>query len=242
MIIAIIPAAGEGKRIGFTIPKQFFSIKGVPLIIYTLKTFENHPQVDEIIVATSSSYLNYLEKLVIQHKLKKVKKIIVGGKTRQASVWAGVKVAPYNTEIFLVHDAVRPFISTNLITKVIEAALKYQAAIPAIPVRDTLTQVEGGWLRKNFSREGFYQVQTPQGIKAEILRFCLSQAEKENLLFPDESSLLLHFGYFVKVIEGSFLNFKITYPEDIILTQKLIEGKIISLSEGLKTDENILDK
>ncbi|MCS7279124.1 MAG: 2-C-methyl-D-erythritol 4-phosphate cytidylyltransferase [Thermodesulfobacteriaceae bacterium] len=242
MIVAIIPAAGEGKRVGFTIPKQFFSIKDVPLIIYTLKTFENHPQVDEIIVATSSNYLNYLEKLVIQHRFKKVKKIILGGETRQASVWAGVRAAPYNTEIFLVHDAVRPFISANLITKIIEATLKYQAAIPAIPVRDTLTQVEGGWLKKNFPREGLYQVQTPQGIKAEILRFCLNQAEKENLLFPDESSLLLHFGYFVKMVEGSLLNFKITYPEDLILTQKLMEGKIISLLEGLKTDEDSLDK
>lgn len=237
MIVTVIPAAGEGKRMGLSLPKQFFPVNGVPLIVYTLEVFENHPQVDEIIVATSSNYLKSLENLISQQGFKKVKKVVFGGQTRQASVWAGVKIASESAEVFLVHDAVRPFISKHLINKVIEATLKYQAAIPAIPVRDTLAEEGNGWLKKNLSRESLYHIQTPQGVKAEILRKCLEIAEKKNLIFPDESSLLLYFGYSVKMVKGSFLNFKITYLEDLLLVQKLLESKITSLLESLENDE-----
>ncbi len=242
MIVAVIPAAGEGKRVGLLPPKQFFPINGIPLIVYTLQVFEYHPQIDEIIVVTSSSYLNYLEDLILKKGFKKVKKIALGGPTRQTSVWSGVRKAPENTEIFLVHDAVRPFVSKHLIDKIIDATLKYQAAIPAVPVRDTLTQKENGWLKKILPRENLYHIQTPQGIKAEILKKCLEIAENKNLTFPDESSLLLYFGYPVKMIKGFFLNFKITYLEDLLLAQKLIESKIFFSLENLETDGTSLVK
>jgi len=231
MIVAIIPSAGKGERLKAEKPKQFLEIKGVPLFIYTLLKFEKHPEVEGIVISVSPKYIKFTEKLVSSFGLKKVLEIVEGGKTRQESVFYGVKASPPQTKIFLVHDAVRPFVSLNLISKIIKTTKIFGASVPAIPVRDTLNKVIDEKVVENIERTNLFCIQTPQGVKAEILKNVLEIAQKENLVFPDESSLLLHYGYKVKITEGSFINFKITYPEDFFLAEKLIDHKIENLLE-----------
>jgi len=229
MVVAVIPSAGKGERMKANKPKQFLEIKGTPLLIHTLLKFEKHPQVDAVILSVSNEFINLTKKLVSSYNLKKVLKIVEGGKTRQESVFNGVKASPTETEIFLIHDAVRPFISSDLIGKIIKTAKDFGTGIPAIPVRDTLNKVSKEEIIENIDRTGLFCIQTPQGIRADILKDLLEKAQREKLVFSDESTLLLHYGYKAKIVEGSFLNFKITYPEDLFLAEKLIDCKIENL-------------
>ncbi|MCD6490177.1 MAG: 2-C-methyl-D-erythritol 4-phosphate cytidylyltransferase [Thermodesulfobacterium sp.] len=229
MIVTVIPSAGKGERLKADKPKQFLEIKGVPLLIYTLLKFEKHPQVDAIILSVSREFIDLTKKLTSSYNLKKVSKIVEGGKTRQESVFNGVKASPPKTEIFLIHDAVRPFISSDLIDKIIKTTKDFGTGIPAIPVRDTLNKVSNKEIIENIDRTGLFCIQTPQGIRADILRDLLEKAQREKLVFSDESTLLLHYGYKAKIVEGFFLNFKITYPEDLFLAEKLIDCKIENL-------------
>lgn len=226
MIIAIIPAAGKGIRLKESLPKQFIEIKGVPILVRTILKFENHPQVKGIIISVSPFYKSLIQDFIKKFNITKVINIVEGGETRQKSVYKGVIASPKETEIFLVHDAVRPFVSGEIITKVIEATYKYEIAVPVIPVRDTLSYVEDDLIKKHVKRNNLFHIQTPQGIKAELLLKCLKKAEEEGMNFPDESSLLTYYGYKVFTVEGSFINFKITFKEDLILAEKLIDCKI----------------
>lgn len=229
MVIAVIPSAGKGKRLKSEKPKQFLEINGIPLVVYTLLKFENHPEVDGIILCVSLKYMEFTKNLVSSFSFKKILDIVEGGETRQDSVFSGIKASPPETEIFLVHDAVRPFVSSKLISEVIENTKKYGASVPALPIRDTLNKVKDGKIIQNIDRTDLFAIQTPQGIKAKILKTLLEKAKTSNLIFSDESSLLLHYGYKVKIIKGSFINFKITYPEDLFLAEKLIHCKIENL-------------
>ncbi len=229
MIIAIIPSAGKGKRAKSKKPKQFLEINGIPILIHTLLKFENHPEVNGIILCVSLKYMEFTKKLINSFSLKKILDIVKGGETRQDSVFCGVKASPSETEIFLIHDAVRPFVSPKLITEIIENTKKYGACVPALPIRDTLNKVKEDIIIQNIERNDLFAIQTPQGVKAEILKPLLEKAKNSNLIFYDESSLLLYYGYKVKIVKGSFINFKITYPEDLFLAEKLINCKIENL-------------
>lgn len=222
MITVVIPCAGKGERFGKSLPKQYQELKGIPLFIRTLKIFENHPECEAIVLSVERKFLHYVEEKIKAFEIKKVYALAEGGKTRQESVHHGVLASPEETEIFLVHDAVRPFVEIALISKLIEEAKTSKAVVPALPVRDALIKVEKGFLQHSLSREGLYLVQTPQAIQAKVLRDCLEKAKKEKLDFPDESSLLHHFGFEVKIISGSIFNIKITYLEDLILAERLI--------------------
>ena len=229
MVVAILPAAGKGERLGESLPKQFLDLKGIPLLVRTLLAFEKAPQIDGIIIATHPLYLEHTENLIKSFNLRKVLKIVEGGTTRQRSVYQAVKIAPLETEVFLVHDAVRPFVPESVINRVIEATHSYGASVPAIPVRDTLNLVKDHLVKANVPRENLFLIQTPQGIKANLLKTCLDEAIAQGLEFTDESSLLTYFGHPVYVVEGSWLNFKITFKEDLILAEKLIDCKIETL-------------
>lgn len=222
MFIAVIPCAGMGKRMGKEIPKQFLSLKGIPLFIYTLKVFEDHPHCKGIHLVVPKDFKNFVTEAITKFALKRVLNIHEGGSTRQESVYNGLKDIIDKEEIILVHDGVRPLVDSKIITEVYKATLKWGAAIPVIPVRDALIEGYEGWMQRPINREGLYLVQTPQGIKFSILKDCLEKALREGLFFPDESSLLFHYGYKVRLVEGSLNNFKITYPEDLVLAEKLI--------------------
>ncbi len=222
MITVIIPCAGKGERFGKELPKQFLPLRGVPIFLRTLLAFEKHPQCDLIILGINNAFKEYVYELLKERPFKKLYKIIEGGETRQETVFKALLEAPEETEIFLIHDAVRPLVEEELITKVIEGVKIENAVIPGILVRDALVREEEGYIREPLDRTKVYQVQTPQAFRASLLREAINRATAEGLIFPDEGSLLHYYGYKVKIIGGSFLNFKITYPEDFLLAEKLI--------------------
>ncbi len=222
MVTVIVPCAGKGERFGGGLPKQYQELKGIPLFIRTLSVFEKHPDCKAIVLSVEKDFIEYVKGKIKEFGLKKIYAISEGGKTRQESVYRGVMVSPSETEVFLVHDAVRPFVNETLISQLIEQVRVFQAVIPAIPVRDALIKAEESFLKSSLSRDRVYLVQTPQAIKAKILKDCLHRAIRDGLDFPDESSLLHHYGQKVKIIHGSVFNLKITYPEDFLLAERLI--------------------
>jgi 2-C-methyl-D-erythritol 4-phosphate cytidylyltransferase len=222
MVSVLIPCAGKGERLGALLPKQYLPLKGIPLFIRTLMVFDRQPDCSHIILSISQNFKEYIEELLLKYSIRKVSKIVEGGDTRQESVYKALLAAPEDTEIFLVHDAVRPFVPPELIKRVIEETRIHACVLPAIPVRDALIRVSQEFVEEPVSRVGLYLVQTPQGIRADLLKECLERASLEGLSFPDEGSLLHYYGYKVKVISGALLNFKITYPEDFLLAEKLI--------------------
>lgn len=226
MITVVIPCAGKGERLGSPLPKQFLPLKGIPILVRTLLAFENHPQCEQLILAVSKNFLDYTEELLKKYSFKKFYKIVEGGETRQESVFKAVACAPKETRFFLIHDAVRPLVSKELISKIIEEAKEEVAVIPVLPVRDALIMGERrrkkSYLKLPLDRENMFLVQTPQVISANILIESLKKAQVLGINFPDEGSLLQFFGYKVRLTEGAFENIKITYKEDLLLAERLI--------------------
>ncbi len=227
-VLAIIPAAGLGTRMaarsGAKPPtsKQFAELDGVPLLIHTLRKFAAAPKVTEIYLALRSDDARSFRPRLDKEKLAKPVHIVQGGEHRQESVanaLAAVNAAP--GDIVLVHDAVRPFVDQETIGSVIEAALKYGAAIAAIPAVDTIKQVErtaeGALVRATIPREQIVQVQTPQGFRFELLLKVFAEAARDGFIGTDEASVVERAGHEVAVVMGSPRNIKITTPADLDL-------------------------
>lgn len=223
-VTALIPSAGLGKRMGVERPKQFLIINGLPILVYTLKVFESAPEVDEVNLIIHKGEEDHCQKIIEEYNLKKVLKIVFGGKTRQESVYNGLKEVNSETDIVVVHDAVRPFVTSDMIKKSIKAAGYSGGAVVAIPVRDTLKYVlEKCNIERSINRSNLWLAQTPQAFKLEIIKEGYHKAYLDNFLGTDDASLVERLGYKVKVIEGSYANIKITAPEDIIFAQKMID-------------------
>ena len=222
-VCAIVPAGGLGTRMGGTVPKQFQNLNGKPILYYTLKALEDSKLISELIlVVPKKEYDNACDQWLGKPAI--VTKVIVGGLKRQDSVYNGFcEVSPQKSEIVLVHDGVRPFLSHKMIRETINAAREYGAAITAIPVHDTIKRVDAsGLVSETVERENLWRVQTPQAFQYKILKEAFKKANSENFYGTDEGTLIEHFGAPIKVIEGSEKNIKITRPEDLELGETYI--------------------
>ena len=220
-VSAIIPAAGFGIRMGSHIPKQFLLLDGKPILHHTLSVLDQCSLVDEIILVVSE---NEIEKAKeeIQGSHPKVTKVIAGGKQRQDSVGNGLRSLDSETDIVVIHDGVRPFVSLDLVHETIEAARDFGAAIAAIPVSDTIKKVtEEGLVERTVDRGGLWRVQTPQTFQVSLLKEAFEKAQADNFYGTDESSLIEYLGREVKVIPGSEFNIKITRSEDLVLGETI---------------------
>lgn len=217
-VSAIIIAAGEGKRFGSA--KQFALLKGKSVLDWTLETFESHVKVSEIILVVKEDWLK--EKYMSRYK--KLSAVVRGGERRQDSVIAGFdQVKSGKTDIVLVHDGVRPLVSKDLITRIIEAAEREGAVIPVLPLEDTVKRVEAGQVIKTVDRTTLFRVQTPQGFYYSTLERALKKAKEDNFYGTDEASLVERTGEKVYIVEGDTLNIKITSPEDMHIAEALLE-------------------
>ena len=213
-VCAIVPAGGSGTRMGGTVPKQFQSLNGKPILYHTIKTLQNCETISEIILVVpekeyETANTDWLGKLEI------VKKVVIGGEKRQDSVYNGFCEVSQDSEIVLVHDGVRPFLSQKMIADSIDAAREYGAAITAIPVHDTIKRVDtSGLVSQTIDREGLWRVQTPQAFRYSLLLDAFNKAKSENFYGTDEGALIEHLGEPVKIVEGLEQNIKITRPED----------------------------
>lgn len=215
-VCAIIPAAGQGARMGGPVPKQFLQLNGKPVLQYTLDAFEKCGVVDSVILVMPEKDVAGGRANWLGHGI--VRDVVVGGAQRQDSVYNGFKSLPSSTEIAVVHDGVRPFLSPEMIRQTVEAAALHGAAITAIPVSDTIKQVTArGFVERTIDRSGLWRVQTPQAFRYDLLMEAFKNASAKSFYGTDEGALVEFLGKEVKVVTGSELNLKITRPEDLII-------------------------
>lgn len=213
----VIPAAGEGKRMGGAQAKQFIEIDNKPLLVHTVERFQHAPEVDCIILVASNDTLSIVKNLVVKYRLSKVVDVVCGGKERQDSVWNGLqRLQESKSDLVLVHDAVRPFVGKRMIADVCEAASRYGAAVPGIEPKDTIknTNAEGKVL-STLNRNDLRVIQTPQAFQFSVLYRAFEKAIADNFSATDDARLVERIGGHVQVIPGSYDNIKITTPEDL---------------------------
>ena len=218
---AIIPAAGRGKRIGASVPKQFLEIQGEPLLHHTLTVFASCKLIDYVVLAMPRADVDEMGEDWL-NKYEIVREVVVGGEQRQDSVYNGFNSLEKGTDIVVVHDGVRPFTTPQMITATVEAAQQHGAAITAIPVSDTVKQAVDGFVKQTVSRDGLWRVQTPQAFQCGLLQQAFKKAKKDSYYGTDEGSLVEYLGERVKIVPGSELNIKITRKEDLVLGESLL--------------------
>jgi 2-C-methyl-D-erythritol 4-phosphate cytidylyltransferase len=229
-IAAILPAAGLGTRMGAETPKQFLELAGTPIVVHTVRRMASCPMITDIIVATRGDVVGSLETSLQGEQFKQNVKVIRGGDSRQESVALALQQVPDGTEIVLVHDAVRPFVTVEQIARVIEEARRCDAAILGIPAMDTVKEVKRASLPEDVAliigtipRERVVLAQTPQAFRTKLLRDAFASAAADGVNVSDEAGLVERFGHDVHVVLGSERNIKITKPADMELAKFYLE-------------------
>lgn len=224
MISAIILAGGKGKRMRSAISKQFIDIKGKPIIYYTLKKFSENKKIDNIIVVLPEGEVKYFKENILKKYELRINKIVIGGKERQDSVYNALKsLKNSSTDIVLIHDGARPFISERIINEGIKFAEIYGAAAPGVMPKDTI-KVKN---EKNFSvdtpnRANLVSIQTPQVFKFDEILECHEKIRYNGEMVTDDTMVVEKYGYSVYLYDGEYTNIKVTTPEDLILAERLI--------------------
>jgi 2-C-methyl-D-erythritol 4-phosphate cytidylyltransferase len=229
-IAAILPAAGMGTRMGADTPKQFLELDGVPIVILSLRRIAACELVTDIIVATRGDGVARLEEQIRAEKFKQKVRVVRGGNSRQDSVARALEEVSNDTEIVLVHDAVRPFVTREQITRVIEEARHCRAAILGIPAMDTVKEVKRASLPEDVAlitatipRERVVLAQTPQAFSTKLLKEAFARAQADGVSASDEAGLIERLGHDVHVVLGSERNIKITKPADMELARFYLE-------------------
>ncbi len=210
---AIVVAGGKGVRMGGDLPKQYMQLRGRPVMWHTLMCFERAESIASIVVVVRAEDLQYCHQEVLGDGLFcKVRAVVAGGAERADSVRAGLEATESSDEIILVHDAVRPFVSAELIGRVVAAAAQWGAALPCLPVKETIKVVDGKWVRSTPQRQTLQGAQTPQGFRRDIL----SRAHAADRVpeATDDAMLVEDLGLPVRVVAGEEVNRKLTTPAD----------------------------
>ena len=222
---AIVLAAGSGKRMNTAVHKQYLDIKGKPVLYYALHAFEQS-SVDEIVLVVGKGETDYCrQEIVEKYGLKKVKKIVEGGKERYHSVYEGLKAADH-PDYVLIHDGARPFILKKTIEQTMQEVKKYQACVVAVPVKDTVKIAdEEGYAKETPERKYVWAVQTPQVFSYPMIYDAYEKAlQQEDSAITDDAMVLEKVtGRKVRLIEGSYRNIKITTPEDLLIAECYLE-------------------
>ncbi|WP_280772099.1 2-C-methyl-D-erythritol 4-phosphate cytidylyltransferase [Salipaludibacillus daqingensis] len=220
----VIPAAGQGKRMNAGKNKQLLMINHVPLLIHTLRVFEEDLLCSEIILAVNEHEKEVIWSLIKDYQLTKVTKVVIGGKERQQSVYEGLKVIQGNP-IVLIHDGARPFIRKETIHQLIAKVDEEGAAVVAVPVKDTIKQVSQNQITATIDRSSLWSIQTPQAFHLEEITYAHEVAVKEEVVGTDDASLLEYMNRPVSIVQGDYENFKVTTPEDLLFAEAIIEKR-----------------
>lgn len=217
----IIPAGGSGRRFGGRTPKQFVRLEGIPILVRTVELFSRRRDVAAIVVVAPAGHIRRVRRMLDAAGHCRIR-VVAGGKERQHSVWNGLKALPDACRYVLVHDAVRPFTPSRVISSVVKEARAHGAAVVGVPVGDTLRRERRpGFLSATVDRTRLWAVQTPQGFRTDLLRQAHEKAARRNLIRTDETSLVELLGVEVKIVQGSPLNIKVTTRKDFKLAQFL---------------------
>lgn len=219
---AVIVAAGSASRMG-GIDKVMAPLGGEPMILRTVRAFEDCEAVKEIVIVTRKDLIGPIAEIC--SGFTKIRSVVQGGSSRQESVKLGLLAFSKEVRLAAVHDGARPLVSGELIDKVIRAAHSYGAAAPAIPVKDTIKVLEGGFIAATPDRSTLRAVQTPQVMDRDLLLGALEKAEQEGTALTDDCSAVEHIGMRVRLVEGEERNLKVTTPLDLKIAELLLEEK-----------------
>jgi 2-C-methyl-D-erythritol 4-phosphate cytidylyltransferase len=223
---AIVAGAGRGERIGTKGGKQFLKLAGIPVLARTLLNIQAVPEVGEIVLVVNGDDLGRAEKDIVEaFCLTKVRRIIEGGEWRQESVFRALRSLSSGVESIVVHDGARPLATPDLFSRVIRVLEECdcEGVISAIPVVDTVKEVEGGWVARTPERRRLWAVQTPQCFSSFALMDAHEKASQEGVWATDDAALLERYRYSVRVVEGELTNLKITFPRDMIIAEALLQ-------------------
>lgn len=234
-VIALVPAAGLGKRLGHGTNKPFYTLLGKPLLIWTMEALQRIEEIKEIIPIIKESDIAMAMELFKRYHVSKVGRIAAGGKERQDSVYNGLKLLDGQSDMVLVHDGVRPLISGALVKDAVNGMSGVDGVIAAVPVKDTIKEAVEGIVKNTLKRELLWAVQTPQVFRYGFLMMAYEKAIAEQFYATDDSALAERAGGRVKVIMGSYDNIKVTTPEDISIAEFLL-GRKQGLNKGCPRD------
>jgi len=226
-VSALVVSAGQGKRMGGCVSKQYLEVAGRPLLAYTLDKFQEHPLIEDIVVATREEEIAYCRREIIEKfGFTKASKLVAGGEERQDSVYRGLLALPEDTEWVAVHDGVRPLISAEVITRVLQLAFAKGAAIVGVPAKDTIKVITAEQMvLKTPPRKTLWHIQTPQVFKKEILVRAYEEAIASSWVGTDDASLVERLGVPIFVVQGEYDNLKITTPEDLAYFKEMLRIK-----------------
>lgn len=223
---AIIPAAGQGKRMGGQGNKLLLELAGIPIILITLRIFEACPSIKEIVIPTAINNIQVIQKLVRDNNLRKVKSILKGGQERQDSVARALQVLAPEVQKVVVHDGARPLLALKDLNTFLKEADNLEAAVMGVALKDTIKKVNGqGWVEETPLRDGFRTIQTPQLFNRQLLEKVHKLASVQSYYTTDDASLMEWQGYPVKVLKGSYENIKVTTPEDLLLAAAILRKR-----------------
>ena len=223
---AIIPAAGQGKRMGGQGNKLLLELAGTPILVYTLRVFAACPYIREIIIPAAVQDIPAIQTILRKNNLSNRAIVIEGGQQRQDSVYKAISALSRDTNRVIVHDGARPLLTSQELNRFLEETQEFEAAIMAIPLKDTVKKVDHQeWVLETPSREYLRAVQTPQVFQRNLLAKTHTRAAQENFYATDDAALLEWQGYKVKVLQGSYENIKVTTPEDLLIADAILKRR-----------------
>jgi 2-C-methyl-D-erythritol 4-phosphate cytidylyltransferase len=226
-VIALVPAAGMGKRMGADINKQYLLLAGKPIVAHTLQVLQDAPFIDDVYVIVPEAEIPFCREHVVErYSLTKVRAIVAGGSERQYSVMNGLQALTGADvdDVVMIHDGVRPFVSLPVLEKSVETAREMGGALVAVPVKDTVKIVKDGVVRETPLRDSLWLAQTPQVFRYSVIMAAHEIAAAERYLGTDDASLVEWMGKDVHIVLGDYRNIKITTPEDLIMAEAFLHG------------------
>lgn len=221
----VLPAAGSGKRMGAGQNKLFLKLLEKPILVHTLEVFQQDPACTGIWLAVKPEERGFIQKMLEDYRITKVKGLPDGGAERQHSVHSCMKEMQ-QVDIVLVHDAARPFITHDIIAKLVQNAHNHGAAIAGVRVKDTMKKVsQNGIIEETVDRESLWMVQTPQAFRFELIMEAEDVAEKVGFLGTDEAMLMERLGHQVHIVESSYENVKMTTQEDLVFGEAILRKR-----------------
>lgn len=223
--VGIVLAAGQGKRMHSSVQKQYLSLKGKPVLYYSLKAFEECPFMDEVVLVTGKEEIDYCRREFIEHfGFKKVKKIVPGGKERYHSVYEGLKAAEGCTYVY-IHDGARPFLDQEILSRAYEEVQSSHACVVGMPVKDTIKLSDGnGTAVETPRRDLVWMTQTPQVFYYPLIYAAYTRLLSGSAVSVTDDAMVLEVaeGKKVRLVEGSYRNIKITTPEDLAVAEAFL--------------------
>ena len=217
---AVIVAAGNASRMG-GIDKVMAELKGEPMIVRTVRTFQDCDAISEIVIVTRPDLIQPISKLC--RDMPKVKAVVAGGKSRQESVHLGLNTLSDKVKLAAIQDGARPLITWQVIDRAVRAANSYGAAVPCVPVKDTIKVGDGGVVTSTPDRATLFAAQTPQVFDFDLLRAALKKADQDGFSVTDDASAVEYLGMKVKIVDGDERNIKVTTPMDLKIAEMLLE-------------------